>query len=224
MSQKQPSPKRLALAKANTQTVIISAVSAFIIVFCIVAINYLLGLRSYQQKIIDADQLANNQLTIVNSNAQRLTSAYNSFVSKNPTIINKPVVSAPIRYNNATVILDALPSQYDFPAMITSIDKILQSDNLDVQSIGGTDQSTSTSSSPSTNPQPVAMPFNFTIQNANYASLQTLFLQLELSIRPIQIQSINLSGTDSSMTLSVNAQTYFQPGKVFKIGSETISQ
>jgi len=224
MPHKQSSIKRVALDKANTQTIIVAAVGAFIIVFCIVASNYLLGLRSYQQKIINADQVAYNQLKIVNANAKLLTNNFDKFVNQNPTLIGKPIAKGKIKYNNGVLILDALPSQYDFPAMITSIDKILQSDNFDIQSIGGSDLSASTPSTPSSNPQPVAMPFNFTIQNVTYPNIHKLFVQMQESILPLQVESVSLSGTDSSMSLSVDAQTYFQPGKVFKIGQETINE
>jgi len=68
------------------------------------------------------------------------------------------------------------------------------------------------------------MPFNFTIQNATYPDIYKLFVQMQESILPLQVQSVTLSGTDSSMSLTVDAQTYFQPGKVFKIGQETINE
>jgi len=225
MAQKEFLTKRIAVSKANAQTVAIAAVGAFITVFCLVASNYLLGINSYQSKIMAADNKADNQLKIDVSNEKQLVSSYNKFVSQNPTIIGVNSYNKPYLYNNATVILDALPSQYDFPALVTSVDKILQSDNFNIQSIGGTDEAgTITGDQASGNPQPIAMPFSFSISGANYSSIQTLFIQLEESIRPMQIESITLSGTDSSMNLSVNAQTYFQPSKVFKIATEEIPE
>jgi len=225
MAEKEIFTKRVALSKANAQTVTIAAVGAFITVFCLVASNYLLGIRSFQSKIMAADNKANSQLTIDVNNEKQLVNSYKSFVSQNPTIIGVPTSNKPYLYNNATVILDALPSQYDFPALVSSIAKILQKDNFNIQSIGGTDESaTITGNQPSDNPQPIAIPFSFSIQGANYTSIQLLFKQMEESIRPLQVETISLSGTDSSMNLSVQAQTYFQPKKLFNIGTEFIKE
>lgn len=223
MANNEISIKRIALSKANAQMIAVAAVCAFITVFCLVASNYLLGIRSYQSKIIAADSKADNQLKIDVAAKNKLVSSYENFVQKNPTVTGAKVQNSPYIYNNATVILDALPSQYDFPALTTSIDKLLQNNNVSIASIGGSDQSASVSNAGSSNPQPVSMPFSFSIDNANYLTIQSLFTQMQESIRPLQIDNIALSGTDSNMTLSVNAHTYFQPRKTFKIGTETIS-
>jgi len=225
MAKKDTSTKRIAVSKANAQMVAVAAIGSFITVFCIVASNYLLGIRSYQNKIIVADNTANNNFKFNVVAEKRLVNSYAKFVNQNPTLLGTPNSNTGYKYNNATIILDALPSQYDFPAMVTSVDKILQSNNFDVVSIGGTDQSASISgNNASTDPQPVAMPFSFTINNANYLSIQALFKELQKSIRPLQIDSLTLSGTDSSMDLTVNAHTYYQPSKIFKIGTETIPE
>lgn len=223
MAKNELSLKRIAVSKANAQMVIVAAIGAFITVFCLVASNYLLGIQSYQSKIIVADIAADNKLKSDVSAKNKLVQSYENFIQQNPTIIGAKTTTNPYKYNNATVILDALPSQYDFPALTTSVYKLLQSNNLSITSIGGTDQSATISNSPSSNPQPVSIPFSFSIDNASYQSVQALFVKMQESIRPLQIDNISLTGTDSNMTLSVNAHTYFQPKKVFKIGTETIT-
>lgn len=217
------SMKRVALTKANAQTVIVTAVGAFITVFCIVASHYMLNLIGYQSKVISADKKADTQLkaNVVSENS--LIAKYQQFIQQNPTIIGKPLVnSSQLKYNNATVVLDALPSQYDFPALTTYLQQMLTLNNLNVTSIGGQDQSATMSNQASANPQPIELSFSFSISNASYQSIQQLFQELQASIRPIQVDSINLSGTDSSMNLSVTAHTYYQPKKLFQIKTETI--
>lgn len=216
--------KRLALSKANKQMVVVAAVAAFITVLCLVAADHFLSIRSYQSKIIAADQTADTQMKADVSSEHRLIQSYAKFVSQNPNVLGTQNTSGKYKYNNATIILDALPSTYDFPALISSVQKLLQNGNFNITSIGGQDLSTSTSITPSSNPQPVAIPFSFTIDNANYQAIQGLFKQMQESIRPLQIDNLSITGSDSSITLTVNAHTYFQPGKIFKIGSETISQ
>lgn len=225
MAKPEISLKRMAISKSNAQTVTATAVSAFIVVFCLVASNNLLGLRSYRAKIINADNKADYQLKADVSAENNLINSYKRFVNQNPTIIGTNVsTNNGVDYNNATVILDALPSQYDFPALTTTIQKMLQINNFSVNSIGGTDESATMSNTPSANPQPVEIPFTFSINNAAYGSIQQLFNTMESSIRPMQIDSMSLTGTDTSMSISVNAHTYYQPGKSFKIGTETIQK
>ncbi|MCL4357819.1 hypothetical protein M1512_02930 [Patescibacteria group bacterium] len=216
--------KRLALTKANKQMVMVAAVAAFITVLCLVAADHFFSMYGYQSKIIAADQTADNQLKVDVSAEQRLLQSYKSFVSQNPNILGTQDTTGKYRYNNATIILDALPSTYDFPALTSSIQKLLQNGNFNITSIGGQDLSATTSSAARANPQPIAIPFSFTIDNANYQAIQGLFQQMLESIRPLQIDSLAITGSDSSITLTVNAHTYFQPAKLFKIGSETISQ
>jgi hypothetical protein len=214
--------KQLALSKANTQMVAVTAIAAFITVLCLGAANYFMGISSYQAKIITADKLADNHLRSDVVAKNQLVSDYRKFGSANPNILGTPNQSGSYIYNNATIILNALPSQYDFPALISSIQALLQKDNFNVTSIGGTDNSASVSNAPSNSPQPVSIPFSFSITNANYQQVQQLFTQMQEAIQPLQVENVILSGTDSDMTVTVNAQTYFQPAKEFKIGTETI--
>jgi hypothetical protein len=67
------------------------------------------------------------------------------------------------------------------------------------------------------------MPFTFIVSNATYSQLQSLIKALEESIRPIQIQTIQLQGSDNSMTVQITAQTYYQPGKIMSIKKETVN-
>ena len=217
--------KKLALSKANAQIVAVTAIAAFITVFSLVGANYLLGLKSYQSRIITADHSADTNLKIDNVAKNRLVSAYETFVDQNPNILGSNNQNGSYVYNNATIILDALPSTYDFPALTSSLQKLQQSiGGLNLSSIGGSDESATISSAPSSNPSPVPMPFTFTTNQTSYQAIQSLFSAMLSSIRPLQIDSISISGADTSMTLTVNAHTYFQPGKQFNITSETIAR
>ena len=220
----ESSTKRLAISKASMQMVIVLSIASFITIFGLVAANYLNGLMGYQSRVIVADNSADSTLQKDVSAESKLINSYKRFVNQPTNVIGGSASKngGGNNGNNATIILDALPSSYDFPALTTSISKLLQSENLSISSIGGTDASASVSNSASSNPQAVSMPFSFAVDNANYTTVQSLFTELERSIRPISIDSINITGADSSMTVTVSAHTYFQPPKKFVIGSETI--
>ena len=183
MAKAELSLKRIAISKNNAQMVTATAIAAFITVFCLVAMNNLLSIRSYQAKIIAADNTADLKLKADVAAENNLVSSYKKFVSSNPTITGVQTSTNGYVYNNATIILDALPSQYDFPALTTSIQKLLQSGGYNISSIGGTDNSATVSSAPEANPQPVSIPFSFTINNATYSSIQQLFTAMQNSIR-----------------------------------------
>ncbi len=218
--------KKLALSKANAQIVAVTSIAAFITVFCLVGSNYLMGLKSYQAKIISADHTADNNLIADNKAKRNLVSAYKNFVDQNPNVLgsnNQPIATNYV-YNNATIILDALPSTYDFPALTSSLQKLQTLGGFSFSSIGGSDESATISSAPSPNPSPIPMPFTFTINQTSYQNIQNLFSIMQKSIRPLQIDSITISGSDTNITLTVDAHTYFQPSKQFNITSGTIAR
>lgn len=223
MAKLEVSTKRLAISKANTQMIIIASIAAFVSVFCIVASNYLYNLQSYQSGVITSDKKADQQLTYDVASESSLIKAYQQFVDQPQTVTGVATYTnnSGIVYNNATVILDALPSRYDFPALASSIAKLLNQGNFNASSIGGTDESASMAvNNASPNPQPVAMPFSFVISGTNYVAVQSLFTELQHSIRPLQIDNLTLSGSDANLNVTINAHTYYQPQKVFTIQKE----
>jgi len=213
------STKRIAISKANAQMVIIIAVASFISVFCLVAAKAVLSQNNYQARVISAQDKATKQLGDNLKTYDTLYSSYQGFTSAPTNIIGGTSTGGSGNDgNNAQIILDALPSTYDFPALTTSIQKILNSQGASISSIGGTDdQLNQQSNKNSPNPKPVSMPFTFSINNASYQLVQQVISTLQLSIRPIQIDSLTLSGSTGNMQLTVNAHTYYQPAKTVNI-------
>ena len=218
--------KGVALSKANAQIVAVTAAAAFITVFCLNAANYFEGIRSYQSKIIAADTTADQKLQSDVRAKNQLVRDYELFVNQNPNIIGTQDSSTPYIYNNATIILDALPSTYDYPATTSYLLKLLQSGNFDISSIGCNNNTSSSggSSGSTSNPQPVQIPLNFSIQNINYNSVLTLFSMMQNSVMPLPIDNFTITGSNSNLNLSVTAHTYYQPAKKFEIGTETIAR
>jgi hypothetical protein len=106
---------------------------------------------------------------------------------------------------------------------MSSLEQVLSKNpSTTLGSLGGTDeQLTQQSNQTSIHPLPVTMPFSLSI-TASYANVQTLIETLQNSIRPINIQSIDLSGSDTQLVANVNANTYYQPEEIFNISSEII--
>lgn len=222
-------PKNLhgQVQKAQNSLFFIVAAATVITVFCLVSSKSLLSQGSYQRKVINQRNDAVKQLRDNLTAAKQLQDQYNN-VFQNSGAINiiggkndSSPSAVPPDGDNARIVLDALPSSYDFPALVTSLTKILQTDNISNPSVGGSDAAASIAATPSASPQPVEIdvPINGT---ATYANLQKLLSDLQRSIRPFDITSMNVSGNPSNMTFSFMMHTYFQPGKTLDIGSKVV--
>jgi hypothetical protein len=218
------STKRLAISKSNAQMVAVVAVASFVTIFCLVACKTVFSQNRYQSKVISAKEKAHKQLQANLKAYGSLSTSYKIFDTKNPNVLGGNINGTGDNDGpNSKLILDALPSTYDFPALTSSIEKILADRGLRVGSITGTDDQVNQQSNPSSpTPQPVAIPFSFTVEGANYAALSQLTDALQHSIRPIQIQTIDLSGGANDMKATYTAQTYYQPAKSLKIEKKVV--
>ena len=231
MPKKKPSKsKRILIDKADRRMLTFAGVAAFVVISSIVASKALISQLGYQNRLATAKQTALNQLTTDLSSEHSLLNSYQSFVSPTTNIIGGSSIT-PGSLNsgdNGQIVLDALPSKYDFPAMITSLNGLLNSAGVTITSMSGIDnQLTQQSLQTSPTPQPVPMVFQFTV-SGSYQNIQTLFNILQRSTRPIQFQTLaieastNTSTNQTVLTLTATAQTFYQPEKVFDITSEVV--
>lgn len=217
------SSKRVQIDKANVNIVIAVSVAAFVLVFSLIASKSLLAQRSYQAKVIAKKEVANKQLLDNLKAADSLVSSYKQFVSTpNNVIGGNPVGQGDRDGDNAKIVLDALPSKYDFPALATSLEKILTDQNYKITGITGTDDELNQSAlKQSSTPVTVEIPFSVAV-SGNYASMQNLLQVFERSIRPFKIQTLSFSGKDQELNATVTALTYYQPEKTLNIRTEVV--
>ncbi|HUB93119.1 MAG TPA: type 4a pilus biogenesis protein PilO [Verrucomicrobiae bacterium] len=219
-----PSTKRLLIDKANTRIVLYVSIAAFVVVFSLVATKTLISQAAYQNRVISAKRKTVNQLKVDIAATSQLKASYNAFISTPQNVIGgNPNGTGSQDGNNAKIVLDALPSTYDFPGLMSSMQSLLTSQNgVQVDSLGGTDaEATEGNNQSSSVPQPVAMPFTASV-SGSYSALQGVVSALGHSIRPIQIQTLNLNGTDSNMTMTITAQTFYQPAKSLNFSQESV--
>lgn len=221
MAQKLMSTKRLQINKANANMVIILAVAAFVTIFSLVASRALLNQRSYQSRVIAEKKKALAQLKANNEAAEQLVNSYKAFIATPDNIIGGlPTGTGDRDGDNAKIVLDALPSKYDYPALISSIEKVLTSRNYTIGSITGTDdelnQSVAAETGGTQTVQPVEMPFDVTV-TGNLDSAQGLLDILQLSIRPMNLQKVALNGADATLNIQVTVKSYYQPQKKVNI-------
>ena len=220
MAKINTSLKHVQIDKANSTVVIAVAIAAFVIVFTGFASNALLTQRNYQSRVIEEKEIARDQLQENIQAAEDLQRSYQAFVSTPQNIIGGTSDSdGPRGGDNARIVLDALPSSYDFPALVTSIEGLLAREDVGVNAISGTDEELSQRDI--SGDSPIEMPFSISV-TGNYDSIQSLIDALERSIRPFNIRSYEVAGTDDSLRLELQADTYFQPEKQFEVESRMV--
>jgi Tfp pilus assembly protein PilO len=219
----QFSTKRLQISKANRAMITVIALSSFIVIFSLVASRALLNQRSYQSEVVDKQEQAKRQLSENIAATESLVAAYRQFTGRPTNILGgNPAGQGDLDGDNAKIILDALPSRYDFPALATSLEKILNDSNYTIDSIDGVDDELNQQANASSaNPQPVDIPFELAV-SGNYPAMQDLLSVMQRSIRPLHINSLKFTGSDNSIKLSVSAKTYYQPEKNLDIRKETV--
>ena len=223
----QLSTKRLQISKAQSSMMVIATVSAVITVFCLASSRALLAEAKFQSHVITARKAAAKQMQANVQIAQNLSNQYNQvFEGSSPLNIigganDSSPNAVPPNGDNGRIVLDALPTTYDFPALLTSLSNLMSKDNVGTPSIGGTDTSSTANNQPSSNPQPTEI--DFTIGgNTTYQGAQTLVKDLERSVRPFKVTKLSLSGSESNLSLSLSVATYYQPAKTLNLTTEGI--
>ncbi len=215
--------KRVQISKANTTMVIATAIAAFALTFTVIAGRALLNKRAYQAKVINAKEKAVDQLEANIKATNSLATSYKAFVSTSSNVIGgNPAGTGDRDGDNAKIVLDALPSQYDFPALASSLEKIALDNGYKINSITGTDDEViQKENKESINPTPLAMPFQMSVQT-NLTGAKNLLSLLERSIRPIKVQTVNLSGSNGELDVVITAETYYQPQKSLNIETKVV--
>lgn len=215
--------KRSLIEKSNTTIVVVTSTACFIFVFCVVASLSLFDQLGYQNRVINAEKSGLKQLVSDVQSSKRLESSYSAFTSTSTNIIGgNPTGTGPQDGNNTKIVLDALPSNYDYPALATSLETILTNQSVQIESISGTDENATQSSNQSnSNPTPQAMPFQVVVVG-DYAAIQRVVTAFEASIRPFQIETFELAGNQSQLTMTIGAQTYWQPAKNLNVRTEVV--
>lgn len=210
--------KRKQVDKTQATILTIVVVASIISVFCLVVSKTMLSQAGYLGRVAKEKQKAANQLESNVDAVKKLTASYTSFSNQNPNLIGGATTGTGDKDgDNGRLILDALPSKYDFPALATSIEKLLS--GYSINNITGSDDGVSQEQVAKS--ELVDMPFTLDV-SSNYAGIQTLVKTFEKSIRPFQVQSIEITGTNNKLGAIIKAKTFYQPKKDLKISTKVV--
>lgn len=215
------SAKRIQIDKAKANVVIFVAAAAFITVFSLVSAKALLGKRSFVSRVVAEKEKTLKTLKSNNEAAAKLEASYKVFnETPNNLLGGNPTGTGDKDGENAVLILDALPGRYDFPALSSSIEKMVNSQGSSIQSISGTDDEVAQSQS-SDSSKPIEMSFDVSAKS----SPQSIFNIIDTfgkSIRPINITKLSLTASENDLSATISAKSYYQPKKTIQITTKEI--
>lgn len=218
----QASAKHIQIDKAQVTVVAAVSIAVFLTIFAAISVYGLAKKEAYQGRVIAAREKARDQLKQNIQASNQLTDSYKQFVAEPENLIGGNATGTGDRDgDNARIVLDALPSKYDYPALVTSLDKIIKQQGLGVDSISGTDDEIAQSQANDSS-QTVEMPFETTVRG-DATKVQDLIKLFERSIRPFNIQEVTFTAvSDKEITANVKAKSYFQPEKKLEFKSEVV--
>lgn len=193
------------------------AIAAAALSFCAATGQYLFVKWQHNNAVIAAKQKADDTLASNIVSAKDLIKQVDGLVADVPLSTVKTSPTDP----NTKSVLDALPTTFDPAALATSLQRVVLSrsgvsiDNISVP------QELDAPSADSTKPVPQEMKFSFII-TGSYEAVKKAMTDVEKTIRPIKITSINMAGSDTNLRAAVEAVTYYQPPKSVTVGQETV--
>lgn len=193
------------------------AIAACALSFCAATGQYLFAKWQHNNNVMAAKQRALDTLSSNIKNSQDLIKDVDGLVADESLADVKTDPKDP----NTKSVLDALPTTFDPAALATSLQRVVLSrssvaiDNISVpQELEGPSEE-------ALKPVPQEMSFSFII-SGSYENIKHAIADVEKTIRPIKITSINLAGSDNNLRAAVEAVTYYQPAKSVTVEEETI--
>lgn len=222
MARQTISKKRIQIDKARANVVLFVAVASFIATFSLVSSKALLQKRGFESRVIGEKEKTLKTLKDNNQAAQQLTTSYKAFNDTPDNLLGgNPSGTGDKDGENAKLILDALPSQYDFPALTSSIEKMIKSQQGSIEAISGTDD-TVAQSSVTDSSKPIEIPFQIDATSGD-DGIQNILKTFNRSIRPMTITKVTLSvESQGSLRASIFAKSYYQPAKVLQITTKEV--
>jgi hypothetical protein len=223
MAQGQISLKRVGVDKANARIVLIAAAAAFLSTFFLIASYSLFGQVTYQNKVISEKKKAVKQLQANLTARDELVDKYKDFIATPQNLLDgNPTGTGPLDGSNAKLVLDSLPSKYDFPALASSVEKVMGEHKVALKDLTGNDDEVAQSAAEvNGKAQPVEVPFVVSAVG-NYDGAKEAVGALYRSIRPVQIDKLQIAGDSAEMTMTVTAKTYYQPESAVNITKKVV--
>lgn len=213
--------KREKIQKANkTMFVWVVAASAAVAI-CIVLVQFLVRQLVFNQKIISAKGKADSTLLKNKETFEEIKTEVNKLIS------NSSLTALRVAETDTAlqVVIDALPTADDRAALATSLQQVVLSrSGVGIQSISVTDTTSISATdedlaADSSTPQEIV--FNLVLVG-NYTQISQAVSDMERSIRPMSVESLQLEGSGNQLTATISAKTFFLPAKTMEVKKEAL--
>lgn len=217
------SVKHQLIDKNNSRLLVTVSIAVFVLIFSIVASKQLISQAAYQNRVITKKRKADDQLKKDIEVVKKLHVSYAAFVDTSQNVLGGNVGATGEKDgDNAKIILDALPSKYDFPALTTSLETLVNGQGAQFTSLSGTDDEVAQApNQSSSDPTPIPMPFQLSA-TGDYGRVQGVINAFEKSIRPIKVGILDVSGNQDKLTVNVTGESYYQPAKSLNTRTEVV--
>jgi hypothetical protein len=205
--------KHVQIDKSQSTMLAIVAAAVVLTIFCLFGTKALISKGLYQRRVLGARHQVVKQLQTNVGSANTLFTQYKVFADQNPNLLGGSTTgSGNLDGDNPRLVLDALPSTYDAPALATSLEKVIIGRGVTINSIDVTDDPATYPDTAQATPKVLSVTFSF-IGTTNFIQAKQLLQDFERSIRPFDLNNLEIEGTDINLKLTVGMTTYYQPAK-----------
>lgn len=224
MAQDAALRKRQQIAKANRTMFIWVAVTSVVVSISVVVSWILIQKLIFNERVIAKKSEAASVLQENNKAAQKVLDAVR-VLNTNDTLRTSLAndESQPVQ-----AILDALPSEPNSSALGSSLQtRLLSGDGITIESLtvdpidGVEGDSSDSGSEDSAGPNEISFRFSVSAARDNPDALVSLLRNIELSIRAINLTSLNVETQGSKLVLTANGVAYFEPAKTVDLQTKT---
>lgn len=218
--------KRQQIAGTRKEVLMWVAIASAVVVICLVV-----GLNIFQR--IQYQMKVNTEISKTAKTMEANVKAVDGLIKNvNDLRANRLLTAPGLKADDSTVfqvVIDALPTENDSVSLSSSLqNKILNRSGVTIEQISVDGESSSSSNdddevTTSSVEFPVAQPINFRISIVGtYESIKQTLADIERTIRPIIINSLEISGTDDRLTATIQATTYYSSNVNFQVGEKEV--
>ena len=205
--------KHLQIDKSQSTMLGVIAATVVIVVFSLFATKSMITTGLYQKRALHARKDVAATLKSNYTAARTLVGQYKVFAEADPNVLGGTVAgSANLDGSNPVIVLDSLPSIYDAPALATSLEKIMTGRGVTINSLTVTDDPSTNSDQAESQPKTKPVAFSFE-GSTTFTGASQLLQDFERSIRPFDLNTLEINGSDNKLKLTVGMTTYLQPAK-----------
>lgn len=214
--------------KTSSSSLAMVIIATVIVVFCLVSAKALLAQGAYQRRVVNAKQDTVDTLKKNIDASESLVGGYDIFASSKTNALGgngQAAASAlPPDGPNSRIVLDALPSNYDFAALVSSLTFLLTANQIQEGSVTAIDESANNTPDKLTSTSPVTIAGLQLGGKSSVNNLYTMLTNIEDSIRPLNVQKLDLTLDESSgnYSASITLDTYFQPAKKVTVTNKVV--